>query len=76
MTVAELNDCLVVAKDLRVARLSRPWAAPAWLLVEGGAQIRWSGTSSLRRCTLGVDSMGPCESYVTLPAKKEVATGL
>jgi len=61
--------------DLRVARLSHPWAAPAWMSVWGGLRSDGRGTSSLRWWTLGMDNMGPCGSYVVLPAKKEVGTG-
>jgi len=47
---AELNDCVVVPKDLRVARLSRPALFAVCTgqdVGEGWIQIRWSGTSSL-----------------------------
>ena len=41
----------------------------------GRAQIRWSGHRLAKAMNPGVDSMGPCGSYVALSAKKEIGMG-
>ena len=62
-------------RGLRAARLSCPWAAPAWMLVGGRLGSGDRGTSLLGDEPWGIGSMGPCASYVAPSAKKEDRTG-